>query len=59
MSITSKRIVATEPEKDLDTKAKTDQKVPSKSLSEQAKPNEAPVIETAVSSEKIVNVTEI
>ena len=52
MSITSKRITATEPEKDLDTKAKIDQKVPSKSLSESNKPTETAVIDTAANSEK-------
>lgn len=52
MSITSKRITATEPEKDLDTKAKIDQNVPSKSLSETNKPSETPVNDTAANSEK-------
>ena len=55
MSMTSKRIGAPEPVKDLDTKAKSE----SKSLSEQAKPTEAVAPETAASSEKVFTVTEI
>jgi hypothetical protein len=54
MSITSKRITATEPEKDLDTKAKADQKVPSKAVSDTVKPTETAVLDTAANSEKVM-----
>lgn len=54
-SLTSKRVVANEPEKDLDVKV-ADQK-PSKSQSEQAKPTEAVDQETAANSVTAVNQT--